>query len=57
MPDAWNAAIYLERAMRWRAAAEELPLGEQRDSCLALADQYAKLAKLIEKSNTGYDGG
>jgi hypothetical protein len=53
MPDSWNAEVYRERAKQWRAAAEELPLGKERDACLVLADGYAKLAGLID--NSGLD--
>ena len=50
MPDSWNAEVYRERAEQWRAAAEKLPLGKEREACLVLADGYANLAGLIDSS-------
>ena len=50
MPDQWNAEIYRERARQWRAAANKLPEGCERDVCLALAEGYAHLAALIDRS-------
>jgi len=53
MPDTWNSADYRARALKWRAEAEALPPGEERDACLVLADGYANLASLIEADNPG----
>jgi hypothetical protein len=50
MPDSWNAEVYRARAKQWRAAAEKLPPGKERDACLTLADGYANLASLIDSS-------
>jgi hypothetical protein len=35
------------RSRKWREKAEELPPGEERESCLVLAEGYASLAKLL----------
>jgi hypothetical protein len=50
MPDQWNAETYRERERRWRAAADKLPEGCERDVCLTLAEGYAHLAELIDRS-------
>ena len=41
----------------WRAEAETLPPGKERDACMVLAQGYANLAALIEKENEGRSGG
>jgi hypothetical protein len=46
----WDAATYRERELCWRKTAEERP--EERDRCLSNAEQYARLAVLIEISNS-----
>jgi hypothetical protein len=51
MPDSWDAEIYRARAMQWRERAEKLPKGEERDTCLVIAEGYANLAALIEKTD------
>jgi hypothetical protein len=49
MPDAWNAAIYRERAAAWRDKATTLPEdSRERDLCRQLAQGYDELADLIE---------
>ena len=48
MPDNWNAETYRGRARQWQAKAERLPRGEERDTCLTLAEGYTRLAELIE---------
>ena len=51
MPDAWNAAIYRERAAVWRDKAITLPEGSrERDVCQDIAQGYDDLAELIERS-------
>jgi hypothetical protein len=50
MPDAWNAAIYRERAAAWRDKATTLPEGSrERDLCRQIAQGYDDLADLIEQ--------
>jgi hypothetical protein len=50
MPDAWNAAIYRERAAAWRDKAATLPEdSRERDVCQEIAHAYDELADLIEQ--------
>ena len=50
MPDAWNAAVYRERAAAWRDKATTLPEGSrERDVCQEIAQGYDDLADLIEQ--------
>jgi hypothetical protein len=50
MPDAWNAAIYRERAAAWRDKATTLPEdSRERDLCRHIAQGYDDLADLIEQ--------
>jgi hypothetical protein len=50
MPDAWNAAIYRERAAAWRNKATTLPDdSRERDICRVIARGYDDLADLIEE--------
>jgi hypothetical protein len=50
MPDAWNAAIYRERAAAWRDKAATLPEDSRvRDVCQEIAQAYDELADLIEQ--------
>jgi hypothetical protein len=55
MPGSWDPTIYRVRAKDWQDKAEALPAGEERDTCEALAEGYARLAQLIEES-TGSSG-
>jgi hypothetical protein len=48
MPDNWNPEVYRERARQWREKAEALPHGQERETCVVIADGYARLARLIE---------
>ena len=49
MPNAWNAAIYRERAAAWRDKAATLPEGSrERDVCQEIANGYDHLADLIK---------
>jgi hypothetical protein len=50
MPGDWNAQTYRERAKQWQAAVDKLPGGRERNACLTLAEGYARLAELIDKS-------
>jgi hypothetical protein len=50
MPDNWNAETYRERSRQWREKADSLPPGREHDACVTLAEGYAGLAELIEKS-------
>jgi hypothetical protein len=56
MPDQWNAETYREQERRWRVAADKLPEGCERDVCLTLAEGYAHLAKLIDRSGLLHSG-
>jgi len=50
MPDHWNAETYRERSRRWQEKVDSLLPGREHDACVALAEGYAHLAELIEKS-------
>ena len=50
MPDNWNAETYRDRSRRWQEKVDSLLPGREHDACVALAEGYAGLAKLIEKS-------
>lgn len=50
MPGGWNPAPYWERARKWREQAEAMSPGKEREACLALAERYANLAAIIERS-------
>jgi hypothetical protein len=49
----WKAETYWARARHWRAEAEALPPGKDRDACIELAEGYEHLAALIESENEG----
>jgi hypothetical protein len=55
MPESWDPTTYRARAKNWQDKADALPPGEERDTCEALAEGYARLAQLIEES-TGSSG-
>jgi hypothetical protein len=49
MPDQWDADVYRSRAEAWRQRAAQLSDdGDAQATCLSLADDYEKLAALIE---------
>jgi hypothetical protein len=50
MPDQWNPEIYRQRARQWQDKAAALAPGDERATCLQIAEGYARLATLIEKS-------
>jgi hypothetical protein len=50
MPDHWTPETYRLQAKQWQEKADALFPGEERDTCLVIADGYAGLALLIEKS-------
>jgi hypothetical protein len=50
MPDQWNPDTYRQRARQWADKAATLPPGDERMTCLQIAEGYAHLAELIEKS-------
>ena len=56
MPDDWNADRYRERARQWRAMADHLPPGGERDACLVLAEGYAHLAEVIDRGGLPTSG-
>jgi hypothetical protein len=50
MPDAWDAAIYRERAASWRDKATTLPEGSRvRGVCWEIAQGYDDLADFLEQ--------
>jgi hypothetical protein len=48
MPESWDAGEYRNRSTAWLQKAESLTAGHERDACLALAEGYLNLAKLLE---------
>ena len=48
----WNAETYRDRARQWRLEADTWPPGHQYDACVALAEGYENLVRLIENSET-----
>jgi hypothetical protein len=50
MPDQWNPETYRQRARQWEEKAATLAPGDERTTCLQIAEGYARLATLIEKS-------
>ena len=49
MSSDWDEDAYRVRERQWRKAATALPLGEEREACLSLAEGYARLVRLIEQ--------
>ena len=50
MPEAWDPTIYRERAAAWRNKATGLPENsEERSLCVMIAEDYEKLATVIEQ--------
>ena len=50
MPETWDPAIYHERAAAWRDKAASLSENsEERGICVMIAENYEKLAVLIEE--------
>ena len=50
MPEAWDPTIYRERAAAWRNKAASLPEdSEERSLCVMIAEDYEKLAAVIEQ--------
>ena len=47
MPEHWDADVYRRRAAGWQTRAESLPEGPEKDTCVELAEGYARLAHLI----------
>lgn len=56
MPSDRHADVYREREKQWRAAAEALPPGEERDTNLSLAEGYARLVDFIEARQRKLNG-
>jgi hypothetical protein len=52
MVDGWNVDTYRDRTRQWRLEAEKWPPGHQHDACVALAEGYENLVRLIENSGT-----
>ena len=50
MPDNGKSETYRGRYRVWQDKADALPPGEKRDMCMVIAEGYARLALLIEKS-------
>jgi hypothetical protein len=57
MPESWDAGEYRDRATAWLQKAESLTAGRERDACLALAEGYLNLAKLLEAQQGAAIGG
>lgn len=47
----WDAERYRQRAQQWRAEANALPPGKERDACMVLAIGYANLAMFIDEAD------
>jgi hypothetical protein len=47
MPENWDADVYRRRAEGWRARADSLAEGPEKETCVELAEGYARLAHLI----------
>jgi hypothetical protein len=52
MGDGWDAEPYRDRARQWRLEAEKWPSGHQHDACVALAEGYENLIRLVENQGT-----
>ena len=52
MVDDWNAETCRDRASHWRLEADKWPPGHQHNACVALAEGYENLVRLIENSGT-----
>jgi hypothetical protein len=50
MPNNWNSKVYRQRADEWQEKANALSPGKERDTCLTIAQGYARLAALIDES-------
>jgi hypothetical protein len=50
MVEGWNAETCRDRARQWRLEADKWPPGHQHDACVALAEGYENLVRLIENS-------
>jgi len=57
MPESWDAGEYRDRATAWLQKAESLTAGRERDACLALAEGYLNLARLLEAQQGAVIGG
>jgi len=50
LPDAWDAAIYRERAKAWREKAASLSENDpNRGHCVEIAEGYEKLADQLDR--------
>jgi hypothetical protein len=47
MPENWDAEIYISRAEEWQKRAASLPEGPEKETCVELAEGYARLAHFI----------
>jgi hypothetical protein len=50
MPKSWDPEVYRQRAKEWQEKADALPAGNEGDTCLTIAQGYARLATLIDQS-------
>jgi hypothetical protein len=50
LPETWEITLerYRERAKEWRDKAASHPAGDQRNSCVSIAEGYERLIELIE---------
>jgi len=53
MPEYWDADVYRRRAAEWQTRAVSLPAGPEKDTCVELAEGYARLAHLIAARGLG----
>ena len=51
MPEVWGTQTFRDLARSWQERADALPPGKERDQRMAIADGYARLAQLREKSD------
>jgi hypothetical protein len=57
MPELWDPTIYRDRAAAWRNKAASLPENSKEQGlCVAIAQDYEKLAELIEERSGGLRG-
>jgi hypothetical protein len=47
MPEIWDADVYRRRAEGWQMRADSLPEGPEKNTCIELAEGYARLAHLL----------
>ena len=53
MSESFDLGLYRERAAKWRADADRLPLGSTRDSYMAIVEGYLRLVEILERRIPG----